>query len=305
MELRQLRYFKMVADAGSFARGAQDLRVAQPALSRSIAKLEDEMGTLLFVRHSAGISFTDAGRRFYEHATQVLGTVNELVEAMGAADGAPRGTVTLGAPHSMVAKLTLPVATEFLSRFSHCRLDLIENSGARLRTQVAEGALDLAVVPNAADGGMHITPLFRESICLICRREDRHSFGERVDLTDILHLPLILTGYPGSLRLHIARQFPSQSDAMNVRSEVNSSAVVAELVLNEVGFGIAPAFLVANRTETELDFVPINDLTVSWKLASNWLRRGVRAVEEAERMIVGHVREAVESGLWPTAEIET
>ena len=294
----------MVADAGSFARGAQDLRVAQPALSRSIAKLEDEIGTALFVRHSSGVTQTDAGRQFYEHATQVLGSGRDLVEAMGAADGAPRGTVTLGAPHSMLSKLTLPVATEFLSRFSLCRLDLIENSGARLRAQVAEGALDVAVIPDTVEGGMHLRPLFRENICLICRREDRHVFGETVALDEILRLPLVLTGYPGSLRLYISRQFPNQSDAMNVRSEVNSSAVMAELVANEVGYGVAPGGLAAHRREDELDFVPIRELHVGWMLASNWVRRGIRAVEEVERMIVDHVRGAIESGAWPTAEIE-
>jgi LysR family nitrogen assimilation transcriptional regulator len=63
MELRQLRYFKAIADARSFLRAADQLYVAQPALSRSIAKLEEELGCSLFVRHSAGVSLTDPGAR--------------------------------------------------------------------------------------------------------------------------------------------------------------------------------------------------------------------------------------------------
>lgn len=72
MELRQLRYFKVIADERSFIRGAHHLAVAQPALSRSIARLEDEIGQLLFVRHSGGVALTDAGARFYDHANSVL-----------------------------------------------------------------------------------------------------------------------------------------------------------------------------------------------------------------------------------------
>lgn len=305
LELRQLRYFKVVADAGSFARGAQALRVAQPALSRSVAKLEDEMSSSLFVRHSAGVSLTDAGIRFYEYATQVLGSVRQLVEGMAGADGAPQGTVTLGAPHSIQSKLTLPVAAEFLSKFSRCRLDLIHNSGANLRGQVAEGLLDLAIVPNTVESGMHFKPLLRESICLICRKEDRASFGEDVDLGDLLQLPLILTGYPDSLRLFIDRKFPHQSDALNVRSEVNSSSILAELVVMGVGYGVAPSCVIAQKSEDALAFVPIRGLEVSWAIATNWHRRGLRAVEELEALIVRHVTDAVTQGRWPTARIET
>ncbi len=305
MELRQLRYFKVVADAGSFARGAQDLRVAQPALSRSVAKLEEEIGGSLFVRHSAGVSMTDAGVRFYEHATQVLGSVRQLVEGMAAADGEPQGKVTLGAPHSIQSKLTLPVAADFLSRFSRCRLDLIQNSGANLRDQVSSGLLDLAIVPNTVESGMHFKPLLRESICLICPKAERASFGEDVGLGELLHLPLILTGYPDSLRLFIDRKFPHQGDALNVRSEVNSSSTLAELVIKGVGFGVAPSCVVAQTPNPELAIVPIRGLEVSWAIATNWHRRGLRAVEELESLIVRYVEDCLARGDWPTARLET
>ncbi len=302
MELRQLRYFKVVADARSFARGSQDLRVAQPALSRSVAKLEEEIGHSLFIRHSAGVSLTDAGVRLYEYATQVLGSVRQLIEGMAAEDGAPQGIVRLGAPQSIQSKLVLPAAAEFLSKFAACRLDLIQNSGARLRDRVAEGSLDLAIIPNTVEGGMHLTPLVRESICLICRQEDRASFADTVDLGDLLQLPVIITGHPDSLRLFIDRKFPHQGYALNVRSEVNSSSMLVELVTRSVGFGIAPCGVVAQKPE--LAFIPIRDLDVSWAIAVNWQRRGLRAVEELEKLIVRHVRELVGAGDWPTATIE-
>lgn len=304
MELRQLRYFKVVADARSFARGAEHLRVAQPALSRSVAKLEEEIGQDLFVRHSAGVSLTDAGVRFYQHATEVLGRVREMMEGMAAADGVPRGTVVLGAPQSMQSKLVLPVAAEFLTTYPSCRLDLIQNSSARLREQVADGSLDLALLPSTVESGMHFTPLLREDICLICRQDARASFGDRITLGDLLQLPLIITGYPDSLRLHIDRKFPHQGDDLNVRSEVNSSAMLVELVMRGIGFGISPCSAVAQRPENELAFVPIEGLDVAWAIATNWHRRGLRAVQELEAMLVRSVRGMVERGEWPTARLE-
>jgi LysR family nitrogen assimilation transcriptional regulator len=300
LELRQLRYFKVVADARSFARGAQALHVAQPALSRSVAKLEEEVGCSLFVRHSAGVSLTDAGARFYQHAMQVLSDVRQLIEAT-AADGEPQGMIALGAPQSIQSKLVLPVATEFLSRFLRCQLNLIQNSGAHLRHQVGEGMLDLAIVPNMVEGGMHLVPLLRESICLICRPEDRASFGDTVEFGQLLKLPLILAGYPDSLRLILEREL--QCDTLNVRSEVNSSSMLIELVTRRVGFGVAPGCVVAQRP-SELAFVPIQDLEVSWAIATNWHRRGLRAVEALEGLITRSVQDLIERGDWPTARIE-
>lgn len=302
--MRQLRYFKVVADAGSFARAAQDIRVAQPALSRSVAKLEGEIGSSLFTRHRDGVSLTDAGVRFYDHTQHVLGSVRELVEGMAAADGVPRGEVRLGAPYSIQSKLTLPVAAEFLKRYSSCKLDLIQDSGANLRHQVAEGVIDLAVVPNAGESGIHYRPLLKESICLICTKDDRSRFGAAITMPELLSLPLILTGYPDSLRLLIDRTFPDLGEPLDVRSEVNSSSVMVDLVVQGVGLGVAPSSVVARQVAHELDFVPIRGLEVSWAVAVNRHRRGLQAVVELDRLITSHVRSLIAQAMWPTAVID-
>ncbi|QIB65051.1 LysR family transcriptional regulator [Kineobactrum salinum] len=302
MELRQLRYFRVIADAGSFARGAEALFVAQPALSRSIAKLEEEIGHSLFLRHSTGVSLTNAGVRLYDHATQVLESVQHLIEGM-AKDGVPHGTVTLGAPQSILSKLIAPVAAEFLAAFPSCGLNLIVDSSARLRDKVVDGSIDIAILPDTGESGMHFTPLLLESICLICRTEERPSFDDIVDFDKLVELPLVITGYPDSLRLYIDRVYPHQSEALKVRSEVNSSSLLVDLVMRGAGYGIAPCCVAALREKSELSCVPIRDLQVSWAVATNWNRRGLRAVEELEGLMLRQVREFIENDDWPTAKM--
>lgn len=301
MELRQLRYFKVIADAGSFAAGAQQLRVAQPALSRSIAKLEEEVKRSLFIRHSAGVTLTDVGRRVYEHAERVLASVRDLVDGVTAEETELSGMVKLGAPRSILAQLVMPVAADFLRAHAGCQLDLVENSGARLKEQVLEGTLDLAVLPHSIDAGMHLTPLVREKICLICRVEDRSAFGPVVAVEELLTLPLILTGYPDSLRLFLERQAPHLADRLKFRSEVNSSTSLVDLVLRGVGFGVAPCCVVA-QSPTGLSFVPVENLGVAWVIATNWQRRGLRAVQQVEAMLIESVKAHLAQGSWPTAQ---
>src|SRR5258708_23150836 len=79
MESRHLRYFAAVAAHGSFSRAANQLRLTQPALSRQVKSLEDEIGTVLIARGQNAISLTAAGEAFFEEAKDILARVDVAV----------------------------------------------------------------------------------------------------------------------------------------------------------------------------------------------------------------------------------
>jgi LysR family nitrogen assimilation transcriptional regulator len=302
MELRQLKYFKTIADAHSFARGAQTLRVAQPALSRSIAKLEEEIGQPLFVRHNAGVSLTDAGTRLYAHATKILGDVRELFEGMASCNDSLRGEISFGAPQSIQTMLALPVTAEFLRHNKHCKLNLMQNSSTRLRDHLASGAIDQAIIPLTTDSGFHITPLVRESICLIVPDDARSQFPAVITGEALLSLPLILTGYPYTLSHWLDRIVPNSAELLNIRCEVNNSGMLIDLVLRGVGFGLAPISAMAQQQRGRLGYVPVDGFDVSWAIATNWQRRGMGMIAELERLTISFADELIASGQWPNAE---
>src|SRR5579863_908389 len=168
VELRQLRYFKAIADARSFVRGADHLHVAQSALSRSIAKLEEQLGRLLFIRHSGGVTLTDAGARLYQHADHVLKGMQRLTDEMAADTQEPRGLISMGAPPSMQSTLTAPVAARFIKAFPQAFLNVIQDTSLRLREGVAAGHLDVIVLSSMApSAGLHCAPLFTAKLCLV------------------------------------------------------------------------------------------------------------------------------------------
>ena len=303
MELRQLRYFKAVADASSFVRGAYYLNVAQPALSRSIAKLEDDVGQALFVRHNKGVSLTDAGERFYEGAAAILESVRQLGDEMATEGGDFSGIATLGAPQSIHNKLLLPVMTSFLARYPECRVDLVQGSSSYLRDKVADGDIDVALVSNMPEAsGVLMTPLVDESFCLICPKERLGDFGESVDVPDLVGLPLILVGYPNSIVDKFQETHPEHAAKLIVRSKVNSSALMSDLVERGAGFGIAPSCVMAPQGNSSVGFVPIEGLRTSWAIATHWNRQGFKAICEIQDMLVALCDDLLERGEWPTAE---
>lgn len=103
MDVRELKSFIHVARAGSFNRAAAELYIAQPALSRQIAKLEEEIGVPLFVRHGRGVRLTAAGARLLERAEIITQMVGETGEHVRASVDEERGYLAVGLPPTMGA----------------------------------------------------------------------------------------------------------------------------------------------------------------------------------------------------------
>jgi LysR family nitrogen assimilation transcriptional regulator len=305
VELRQLRYFKAIADARSFVRGADHLHVAQSALSRSIAKLEEQIGRSLFVRHSGGVTLTDAGVLLYQHADHVLKGMQRLTDEMAADTQVPRGLVSMGAPPSMQSNLTAPVAARFIKAYPEAFLNVVQDTSARLREGVAAGHLDVIVVSSMAlSGGLHYAPLFTESLCLVYGTNSPLRLKSRARLEDLIGIPLILCGYPDTLRLYLNQAFADADQQPTVRCEVNSAALVADLVAHDAGVGIAPYGSIPQQNQRGLVVVPILGLEASWMIATSFERIGSTAVQQLSKMLEEHVRRAVASGEWPTARFD-
>src|SRR5688572_20051608 len=104
MELRHLRYFVAVAEEQNVTRAARRLRVAQPALSRQIRDLEEELGAALFERSAASLRLTDGGRLFLNEAREVLRRADEAVQAVRAIAGAKKSEIHIGYAPSPTAE---------------------------------------------------------------------------------------------------------------------------------------------------------------------------------------------------------
>src|SRR5262245_24461103 len=98
MDLKEMRYFSYVARAGSFSRAASELRIAQPALSRQIRKLEDRLGVKLLVRHGRGVRLTSAGAVLLEGTETISDFLARLGERVLAGGDVAVGHVSLGVP---------------------------------------------------------------------------------------------------------------------------------------------------------------------------------------------------------------
>lgn len=147
MKLNQFRDVVAVAERGSLRAAARHLRLAQPALSRSIATLENELGSALFERRARGMVLTAAGQAFVRRAGRVLSEVRRAQDEVEQLQGGTRGSVVAGlatVPHIAMLRHAL---RPFRARYPDIQLHLIEGNYVALQAGLKDNSIDFYIGP--------------------------------------------------------------------------------------------------------------------------------------------------------------
>ncbi len=146
MELAQIRTFLAVAECGSFSRAAERLFLTQPAVSKRVAQLEEELGVPLFDRMGHRVVLTGAGRLLLEEGEAILEGVEECRRRIASLDATPAGTLPLGTSHHIGLHRLPAVLERYVERHPAVRLELAFLGSEQACHQVLHGSLELAVV---------------------------------------------------------------------------------------------------------------------------------------------------------------
>ncbi|MCG8648697.1 MAG: LysR family transcriptional regulator [Pirellulales bacterium] len=239
MEIDQLRYFLRVAERGNFTHAAEELLVSQPALSRSIQKLEEELGQPVFERQSRSVRLTDAGLVLQSRAQQIL-TLLEDTKAEICDDG-ESGRVRVGAIPT-IAPFFLP---DLLRQFSHdypkAQLIVQEDTTDRLLKSCTQGEVDLAILALPVPAKyLEVEELFEEELFLVLPPEHPLTKSKNVRLADIQPHPFVLLDEAHCLSDNIV-SFCRQRAFHPVAVERTSQlAMVQELVALSHGVSMIP-----------------------------------------------------------------
>jgi DNA-binding transcriptional LysR family regulator len=150
MQVHQLRYFVAAAEEMGISRAADRLRVSQPALSRQIRLLEDELGAELFLRHRQRIRLTPAGRYFRGRARRLLSDLETAARTVAEKFGGDRRALRLGFIGPFLDDLVAPAAREFHRQNGGTPVQLIELAPREQIDRLQAGELDLAILGNIA-----------------------------------------------------------------------------------------------------------------------------------------------------------
>jgi LysR family transcriptional regulator, nitrogen assimilation regulatory protein len=243
MDLKQLEYFRHVAELGSFTRAASFLSVVQPALSRQVRQLETELGQNLFERNGRGVVLTDAGTRLLEHARGILTQVGRARQELENQRNGDSGHFTLGLPPTLGRSVTVPLVQAFDRLLPNAQLATVEGLSAYIVEWLSLGRIDCALVYNALGSPtLDLQPLLEEQLFLIAPLPARGARKARksVTLAELADYPLNIPSRPHAMRMSVESALASVDVKIKVAHEIECIPAIIDLVRQGHGYAVLP-----------------------------------------------------------------
>ena len=253
MNLEQLRSFLEVANLGHFTRAAEKLHLAQPSLSRQISTLETELGAELFRRARGNISLTDAGETLLPRARRMLADADAVRDEMAELAGLQRGKVRLGATPTLCISLVAEAMGVFHTAHPGVELLLTEAGSNVLVEQLADGAVDMALI-TLSDAlpvmgpALVRTPLLSEELVVVSSTTNGPAIpDDGIGVADLARLPMVFFAESYDLRATTDAAFRAVGLAPTPVIEGAEMDAVLRFVERGLGVAVVPAMVLLDR----------------------------------------------------------
>jgi len=278
--LRQLRVFVTVARLGSFTRAAEQLHIAQPAVSISIRKLEEELELTLLNRQEKQVSLTAEGEVLFQHARKLLEECAAAETEMAELRGLERGEVRIGIPPMMSSYFFPGIIRDFRRRYPHLKLSVNGEGAASIQRMISRGELDMGVIAgHRLSEGLECQQFLREEI-VACVPADHPLAGRSsIDVGTFLCQPQIYFKQGYYMRELFDQLVEKSGYHPEVVFETNLFSLVRTLIKEGLGVSTFLRMVVAGDDELRaVSFDPplYLDLVIAWK-AGRYLSRANRA----------------------------
>ena len=193
MKRIQLEYFVRVVEEKSFTKAAERLFISQPALSKSIRALEQELGVTLFRRDPREVSLTGEGEIVYRYAMDILSYWKARTEELTAALEQGKGTLRFGLPPSVGSVFFSRVLHEYGVKFPQVNIQIFEGTSKKIETMVTEDQIDLGVVIEPYENPhMRLKTVYRSDVVLAVSQKHRLARRATVDFAELKEEPMLL-----------------------------------------------------------------------------------------------------------------
>ncbi len=274
MDFNNLQAFLAVADAGSFSRAAQRLYLTQPAVSKRLASLEDELGLRLFDRIGRKVSLTHAGSSLLPRARELLLQAQDMKHLASNLTEEVSGPLILGTSHHIGLHRLPDVLKQYRSEYSDVQLDIrFMDSEAACRA-VEKGELEMAIVtlPTDSPSNLQIRELWEDKLCFVTAPEHELAGKREVSLEELTCYPAVLPG-PTTYTRSILEQAIQEHDLdISLGMSTNYMETLKMLAEINLGWSLLP--------ETMLKQAKLKVLPVKLQL-----KRSLGLVTHGERIL--------------------
>lgn len=306
MDLKQLRALVTVADTGNVTRASALLNLVQPAVSRQLKLLEQDIGTPLFERERHGMELTAAGRTLVEYARRILDDVAKARAEIRPASGEVGGIVSIGLLSSTAELLAGALVAQVAQHYPGIRLRLQVGYVGHLMRLMEADELDATLLYGLKQAShLQVRPLLQEDLWVIGPASARLQRRRPMTMKQLASRAIVLPSAPHGLRTLIEEGATRAGVQLRTVVETNEMNVQKQLVREGHGFTIMPLIAVAHDLRSGLlSAAPLvePEVTRTVVLAAPRSRTPTLPVRCVVNALVDCIEAALRSGRWPSAQ---
>lgn len=261
MDVHQLKTLIHVAELGSLSKAADRLNIAQPALSRQIRMLEQEIGQTLFERHGRGMLITEVGREVLAHATRVMAELEAIRAAASEARSSFRGAVSIGLTSTASEIATVPLATRIKTAHPRLAVRFVSAFSGHVIEWLQRGEIDVGVAYDPLPmRSLRVRSVLSEALLLIGAGDERLDLAAAIAFASLGGRPLVLPSPRHGLRTIV--DDCARRAGIVLTPSVEADTLGGMIALVRAGFGptilpLAPIYAQVRRGE--LSAAPLVD----------------------------------------------
>ncbi|WP_047154145.1 LysR family transcriptional regulator [Aneurinibacillus tyrosinisolvens] len=241
MEWHQLEYFRKLTKVQNFTKAADELALTQSALSRSIARLEEELGVPLFERKIRGVILNRYGEAFLKHVNRAMMEMTLAKQELQDMVDPFRGTISLAFIYTLGKSFVPDLISAFREQYPGIQFQLTQDATRKIVNQLESGEIDLGFCsPNEEMENISTVPVINEELFLIVPKDHHLADKKEVDLSEVAHEPFVHYKHETGLREVIDKLCRRAGFQPEVYFEGSEDTMIAGLVAANFGVALIP-----------------------------------------------------------------
>ncbi|WP_234998623.1 LysR family transcriptional regulator [Salirhabdus sp. Marseille-P4669] len=271
LELKQLQYFIEITRTGSFTKAAENLFITQPALSRNVKSLEEEIGAPLFIRSRKKLILTDIGMVLKRHAETIEKQLLSLNSEISNLLTLKRGNIRIGLPTIINSFFFSDLLASFHNEYPEVTFQLVEDGSKRIEEKIVNEELDFGVVVVSPENNEQFDSyqFVSEKLKLVVPPNHKFASKEQVALQELQDETFIMFNQDFELRSLILNACQEAGFEPKIISETSQLDFIEEMVAFDIGITLLPENTCEELT-SDLHTITIENPVIEWNLALIW-----------------------------------
>lgn len=271
MDTQHLQAFVAIAESGSFSAAAERLHLTQPAVSKRIAILEEQLGNPLFDRVGRHISLTQAGLLLLPKAQNILQEVADAGRAIADLNGEVRGKLSIATSHHIGLHRLPPYLRDFSRTYLDVKLDLHFLDSEQAYHEILQGRFDLAIITLAQEENVHIAAdmIWRDDLHFVVAKSHPLARAKQLSLADLTPYQAIMPDTSTYTTRLIKKLFDTQQQPLEITMVTNHLDTIKMMVAIGLGWGVLPESMI----DQELSVLQLSETPLSRPLGCIYHRQ--------------------------------